>query len=157
MTSVFSWQNSISLCPASFCIPRPNLPITPSISWLPTFVFQSPIMKSTSFLGVSSRICSILADFSVGLTWSCRSFEAISQFWNVLSRSVLHLSVSWILFNSSQWYSIVYCEKYLHIKLHLVVYTFMLFSMLYFIFYVLLLSQRSKVNFHIKLALINFW
>ena len=25
MTSVFSWQNSISLCPASFCIPRPNL------------------------------------------------------------------------------------------------------------------------------------
>ena len=26
MTSVFSWQNSISLCPASFRIPRPNLP-----------------------------------------------------------------------------------------------------------------------------------
>ena len=22
-----SWQNSISLCPASFCIPRPNLPV----------------------------------------------------------------------------------------------------------------------------------
>ena len=28
MTSAFSWQNSISLCPASFCIPRPNLPVT---------------------------------------------------------------------------------------------------------------------------------
>ena len=26
MTSAFSWQNSISLCPASFHIPRPNLP-----------------------------------------------------------------------------------------------------------------------------------
>ena len=25
MTSVFSWQNSICLCPASFCTPRPNL------------------------------------------------------------------------------------------------------------------------------------
>ena len=25
MTSVFSWQNSISLCPASFCTPRLNL------------------------------------------------------------------------------------------------------------------------------------
>ena len=25
MTSVFSWQNSISLCPTSFCTPRPNL------------------------------------------------------------------------------------------------------------------------------------
>ena len=26
MTSAFFWQNSISLCPASFRIPRPNLP-----------------------------------------------------------------------------------------------------------------------------------
>ena len=29
MTSVFSWQNSISLCPASFRIPRPNFPVIP--------------------------------------------------------------------------------------------------------------------------------
>ena len=29
MTSVFSWQNSISLCPASFCTPGPSLPVTP--------------------------------------------------------------------------------------------------------------------------------
>ena len=55
MTSAFSWQNSISLFPASFCIPRPNLPVTPGISWLPTFAFQSPIMKRTSFLDVHSR------------------------------------------------------------------------------------------------------
>ena len=27
MTSAFSWQNSVSLCPASFCTPRPNLPV----------------------------------------------------------------------------------------------------------------------------------
>ena len=27
MTSAFSWQNSISLCPASFRTPRPNLPV----------------------------------------------------------------------------------------------------------------------------------
>ena len=32
MTSEFSWQNSISLCPASFCTPRPNLPVTPGVS-----------------------------------------------------------------------------------------------------------------------------
>ena len=25
MTSAFSWQNSVSFCPASFCTPRPNL------------------------------------------------------------------------------------------------------------------------------------
>ena len=45
----FSWQNSVSLCPASFCTPRPSLPVTPGISWLPAFAFQSPIMKRTSF------------------------------------------------------------------------------------------------------------
>ena len=39
MTSAFSCQNSISLCPASFRIPRPNLPVTLGVSWLPTFVF----------------------------------------------------------------------------------------------------------------------
>ena len=32
MTSAFSWQNSVSLCPASFRIPRPNLPVTPDVS-----------------------------------------------------------------------------------------------------------------------------
>ena len=40
MASAFSWQNSISLCPASFHIPRSNLPVTPGISqkrqWHPT-------------------------------------------------------------------------------------------------------------------------
>ena len=50
MTSVFSWQNYISLCPASFCIPRPNLPVTPGVSCLLTFALQSPIiMKRTLF------------------------------------------------------------------------------------------------------------
>ena len=33
MTSVFSWQNSISLCPASFYTPRLNLPVTPVSIW----------------------------------------------------------------------------------------------------------------------------
>ena len=28
MTSAFSRQNSVSLCPASLCSPRPNLPVT---------------------------------------------------------------------------------------------------------------------------------
>ena len=31
MTSEFSLQNSLSLCPASFCTPRPNLPVTSGI------------------------------------------------------------------------------------------------------------------------------
>ena len=32
MTCMFSWQDSVNLCPASFCIPRPNLPVTPGVS-----------------------------------------------------------------------------------------------------------------------------
>ena len=55
------WQNSISLSPASFHIPRPNLPVTPGISWPTTFAFLSPIMKRTSFLGVSSYSKAITA------------------------------------------------------------------------------------------------
>ena len=49
MTNVFSWQKSVSLCPVSFCIPRLKLLVTPGISWLPTFAFQSPMVKRTSF------------------------------------------------------------------------------------------------------------
>ena len=46
----FLGKTLLSLCPASFCTPRPNLPLTPGVSWLPTFAFQSPIMKRTSVL-----------------------------------------------------------------------------------------------------------
>ena len=49
MTSTFSWQNSISLCPASFCTQRPNLPVNPGVSCLHTFAFQSPIKKGHLF------------------------------------------------------------------------------------------------------------
>jgi len=44
VTSVFSWQNSVSHCSASFCTPRPNLSFAPGSFWLPTFAFRSPIM-----------------------------------------------------------------------------------------------------------------
>ena len=43
------WQNSVSLYPAYFCTPRPNFPVTPGVSWLPTFAFQSPVMKGHLF------------------------------------------------------------------------------------------------------------
>ena len=48
MTSAFSCQNTMSLCPASFCTPRPNLPVTSGVYLLPTFAFQSTVMKKTS-------------------------------------------------------------------------------------------------------------
>ena len=44
---VFSWQNSACFCPDSLCTPRLNLPVILGISWLPTFAFQSLMMKRT--------------------------------------------------------------------------------------------------------------
>ena len=35
-----------------FCTPSPKLPVTSGISWLPTFAFQSPLMKKTPFFGL---------------------------------------------------------------------------------------------------------
>ena len=39
MTSTFSQQNSISLCPASFCTPRSNLPVTYSRNLFTSYFF----------------------------------------------------------------------------------------------------------------------
>ena len=47
MTSVFSWQNSISLCPVSFCIPRPSLPVTPGASLVARMVKNPPAVWQT--------------------------------------------------------------------------------------------------------------
>ena len=51
-TSAFSWQNSVSLCPASFCTPKSNLPVTPDISDF--LLLHSSPLKAHHF-GVSSR------------------------------------------------------------------------------------------------------
>ena len=52
MTSAFSWQNSVNLCPALFCAPRPNFTFTPMSS---SIEFQFPMVKRTSRFGFSSR------------------------------------------------------------------------------------------------------
>ena len=74
-------QNSISLCPASFCTPRPSLPVTPSISWLPTFAFQSPIMKKTSFLGVLESLVSLHRTFQLQLLQHYWSGHRLGLLW----------------------------------------------------------------------------
>ena len=72
----------VSLCPASFCTPRPNLPITPGISWLFTFAFQSPMMRRTSFFF---------------LVFVLESLVGIHQFSSVQSLSCFRLFVTpWI-------------------------------------------------------------
>ena len=51
---VCSVGKTVRICSALFCTSRWNLPIIPGISWLPSFAFQYPMMKRTSFLSVSS-------------------------------------------------------------------------------------------------------
>ena len=46
---VCSLGKTVSLGLASFCIAKQNLSVTPGISWLPTFAFQYPMVKRTSF------------------------------------------------------------------------------------------------------------
>ena len=47
MTGAFSWENSVILCPASFCIPRPNLCILTSY-----FCILVPYNEKGIFWGV---------------------------------------------------------------------------------------------------------
>ena len=104
MTSVFSWQNSVSLCPDSFCTPRPNLPATPGVSWLPTFAFQSPIMKRTSFLGAHPP--GIALNKQAFLTWvscretCCRLLQALNMFFCVIQQDLvvylIHFLKRWL-------------------------------------------------------------
>ena len=51
MTSAFSWQNSISLCPVSFRIPRPNLPVTPGVSLASYICIPVPYNEKDIFFG----------------------------------------------------------------------------------------------------------
>ena len=77
MTSAFSWQNSVSLCPASFCTPRPNLPVN-SKCFL-TSCFSIPVLYNEKDIFFrcqskrscrSSQNCSASSAFLVGAqTW----------------------------------------------------------------------------------------
>ena len=95
MTSAFSWQNSVSLCPASFCTPRPNLPVTPGVSWLPTFAFLSPIMKRASFW-------SLVLEGLVGLHKTIQ-LQLLQYYYSVHR---LGLSWHWMFFlgNKQRWF-----------------------------------------------------
>ena len=73
-------------------LPRPNLPVTPGVSWLPTFAFQSPVMKRISFGGISYRR-------------SCRSWENCST-WQLFNFSALLVGAqTWItlILNGFGW------------------------------------------------------
>ena len=109
MTSVFSWQNSISFCPALFCTPTPNLPVTPGVSWLPTFAFHSYIMKKTSFLGVLVIKCLVGLQRSVQL-------HLLQRYWS--GRDLDNCDIEWLALEMNRDHSVIfeiaykYCRCY---------------------------------------------
>ena len=98
MTSACSWQNSVSLCPASFCTPRPNLPVTPGISWLPTCAFPCPIMKRTSF-GVL---------FLEGLVGLHRTIQL--QLFNIIGQDIDldYRDIEWFALETDRHHSVIF-------------------------------------------------
>ena len=88
----------LSNCPTSFCTLMPNLPVTPGISWLPTFTFQSPIMKRTSSLCVNSR-------------GSCRShrtlqLQLLQHYW--LGHRLGLLCYEWFALETNRDHSVIF-------------------------------------------------
>ena len=100
MTIVFPWQNPISLCPASFRTPRPNLPVTPSVSWLPNFAFQFPIMKRTSFWV-------LVLKGLVGLHRTIQ-FQLLQRYWSGHRLGLLWYWMVWFALETNRDHSVVF-------------------------------------------------
>ena len=94
MIRAFSWQNSINLCHASFCIPRANVPVTPGISWLSAFATQSSRVKRASFGGISSRM-------------SCRSSQNHSTITGQ-GKDMNYCDIEWFALETSRDHSVIF-------------------------------------------------
>jgi len=100
---VCSLDNSVSLCPASFCTPRPNFPITPDISWL-LLLHSSPLWWKErlfffSFFGVNSR-----RSYGSSLELFNFSFFSISG-WGV---DLDYYDVEWFALEMNQDHSVIF-------------------------------------------------
>ena len=98
-----------SLCPASFRIPRPNLPVTPGVSWHPAFSFQSPLMKRTSF-----RV--LVLEGLIGL-YKTIQLQLLQHYW---SGCRLGLLWYWMVFLGNKQRSFCHfwdCTQVLHFRL----------------------------------------
>ena len=97
MISGFSWQNYVSLWPASFCAPRSNLLVITDIFWLPTFAFQSLMMKRTSF-----SFLVLVLDGVVGLHKTIQ-LQLLWHYW--LGRDLNYCDVEWFALETNRDHS----------------------------------------------------
>ena len=76
MTSACSWQNSVSLCPPSFCTPRPNFPVTAGI--LTSYFCTAN--KAGGGDGIPDEVFQILKDAAIKVLHSiCQQIWKIQQ------------------------------------------------------------------------------
>ena len=81
MTSAFSWQNSISLCPASFRILRPNLPVTQGVSFFFPQVFLDFLLLHSSPLKWKGYLFWVFVlECLVGLHWIIQ-LQLLQYYW----------------------------------------------------------------------------
>ena len=99
MTSVFSWQNSISLCPASFCTSRPNFPVTSRCFLNSYFCIPVPSHKKDNLLGV------LVLEGLVGLhrTIHFSFFSVIG--WGI---DLDYCDIKWFALETNSDYSVVF-------------------------------------------------
>ena len=93
MTCAFSRQNSISLCPASFHISRPNLPVTPGFLTcyfcIPVPYNEKDIFKASGGDGIPVELFQILKDDAVKVLHSiCQKIGKTQQWPQDWKRSV---------------------------------------------------------------------
>ena len=97
MTSAFSWQNSISFCPASFCTPRPNLPVTPGVSSY--FCIPVPYNEKDIFLG-----CQLQKVLQVFIEPSNFSFFSIIG-WGI---DLVYSNIEWFALETNRDHFVVF-------------------------------------------------
>ena len=104
MTSLFSWQTSVIFCPASFCTPRSNLLVILGISWFPTFTFEFPVMKRTSFFLSFFFLVLVLEDV-IGFHWTGQLWLPWHWWWGI---DLDYWDVAWFTLETNQGYAVIF-------------------------------------------------
>ena len=116
MTSAFFWQNSVSLCPASFCTPRPN----PCYSrCFLTLYFCIPVPYNEKDIFFGCQFQKILQVFIELFNFSFFSITGGAQTWITLILNGLPWKQTEIMLlflrlhpSTAFWTLFVYCDGY---------------------------------------------
>ena len=99
MTSAFSWKNYASLCPGSFCTPRPNLPVIPG--YLLTFYFSIPVPYDEKDIYFGCQFQNVLQVFIELFKFSFFSITG----WSI---DLDYCDIKWFALETNSDYSVVF-------------------------------------------------